>query len=942
MLPTLAIPLLLGWLLSRRLLKVETWPGLFGATCGLAVVTTLVGVNLFYRSSSLQVAVGLTLGLQILTILAILWLTHQPWKAPKLVALPKAVDWSLVALCLLTIFYTNAQQIAEPDDDYWIHAPLQGLMRHGNFPPFNPFFSDIPMNGHYGRNLSIVTFSVLSGADVFLSQHLLTSGLQAVTFCLLFAAFLKSSGVPAISFLATWFMAFGINAGGRGGLIDTLQNNNPFVHLYLALLLYLFVDLWKRGDRVTCLLAGLTLGSYAIVYETHFGLVFLTVLGVTPILWGRGILCRRKALYAFAALGLSLPLAFTQGGPFTDLVQRKLHGIEHSQAENLSKGMQNQAQVVKLTVPKQELFQILLETGEYQRTSHIYTLDTPLKVLYQPSTERGYAYIWSWDVLKIHFLPLYLFPFSFLVLWRQASLAGFFVGAFGVIAFLTPALVNFGPIYESEYYRWQFAASLGFAGALGLALGSYAFTGISKWKDLGFRSGSSLYLTKAGARALLVLLLTLLNSYACLHFVSARLGQALGKSPSAWLLFPSTETWVRSHPVLDFEELDWKAAEWLSKQVQPGDRLLSNFPAENNFSILYESTFTGVSGARSVGHALPLDDEKIGTTPFRRSPAAVLFWETQRPEPLAQLQADWLLFRTDTGEEPGAFPGTSLARRFEQGRKKRLLYRIDQSRLVQPVTIEAAEDGESRKRAEGFRLGTRVVGGAQQQSAPRLRGGHLQTLLLTIDEPSSPRVEGTLRLATTREKDGLQSPESEVLSLVLDEDTPSGVPLELEIPFVPPYDEGTYVLQADWIGSGDDEVLTLEPFRFECAFASLLEEITLADLEIQTTAGRKLSPRTLLETRLRLELPDDLPRPREVLGCWAFYDLEREQFDLLPGVNLMRFELGEEIVGPALLTPERPGLYRLALYLSADQGQLTRIPAGQVEIVTETNSGAAQ
>ena len=547
----IAIPLLLGWVVARYWLKFREWPTLYASAMSVGLISTLVGVNFFYRRTSLESSVAWTLALEAL-LLGVLWLA-RPRDVGPLTPLSRWANWSLIVLSVIVGVYANAQQIANPDDDYWIHAPLQGLMRHGNFPPFNPFFSDIPMNGHYGRNLSIVIFSYLSGLDVFLSQHVLTSALQVLTLWLFYAAFYASSGRRSTALLGTVFVFFGINAGGRGGLIDTMQNNNAFVHLYLSFLCLMTVEAWKKGTRTVALVGGIALGSYAIVYETHFGLVFLTLLGVTPILWARRAIDRRRALSAFAILIVSLPLAFTQGGPLTDILDRKIHGREHSQAEELSKGMQNQAQVVKVTFPKKELFQILLETGEYQRISHIYRLDTPLKFLDRSHPDRGYAYIWSWDVLKIHFLPLYLVPWSAFVLWRRKSLAGLFMGAFGTIAFLVPGLVNFGPIYESEYYRWEFAAALGFAGALGLTLAT--LTEKSEGQPF-LLSQSNLVIRPSGKRLILIILITLLNSYASLTFVGSRFAASVGPNLREWLIFPSTQTWLTDHQIFDFNRLD--------------------------------------------------------------------------------------------------------------------------------------------------------------------------------------------------------------------------------------------------------------------------------------------------------------------------------------------------------------------------------------------------
>lgn len=916
----LAIPLGLGYLCARRVLARESWTELWGESLALAVVLTVIGVNAVYRQlgssvirgmTALEVSLGVTLAVQLLLLALLAW--RAPKAPPMRELAPRWLHRALIGLSLLVLFYTNAQQIAFPDDDYWIHAPLQGLMRAGNFPPFNPFFSDIAMNGHYGRNLGIVTFSALSGVDVFMSQHLLTSGVQVLTLWLFFAAFTRSSSCPKIGLLAATFVYFGINVGGRGGLIDTMQNNNAFVHLYLALLLGLMVDVWQRGSKAAALLAGLSLGGYAIVYETHFGLVFLTVGVLTPLFWARKLITRQAALWAMLALLVSLPLAFTQGGPLTDILERRKEGRQHTQAENLSKGMQNQAQVVKITFPKKELFQILLETGEYQRVAHIYTLDTPLRRLHTPTTDRGYAYIWSWDVLKLHFLPLYLFPLSLVVLWKRGSLAGHFMGAFGVISFMTPALVHFGPIYESEYYRWEFAAGLGFTAALGLTLGHLARLEETDEAPAVWRSGEALVFSRKGLVLAGLAMLTLLNSWVSLTFVGGRLARSMAGSPREWLMFPSTQRWLASHQVLDFDSLDNKAAQWLAAQVEPGDRLLTNFSQENNFSILFESTLTGLTGARCVGHALPLEDEKIGTTPFRRAPAAVAFWETHRADPLAQLRAQWLYYRDDHGRELPSIPGVESVHREQEGQRLRVIYRVEAAKLpnLEPAELPSGEATFAAELAE---------------FPSSLRGGRLVEIQLKSDKPS----RGVLEFSTVRRSDGLVSAPSENLRWRLElKDTP------VKVPFVPPYDQGRYQLRAHWFPEAGQPALTIAAPDITVDFIKNLETAKLSGfLLTELEEGTKDWPaRTLLTPSVRLSsLPQLWPETDDVLACWAFYSPERKEFDLPPQVNMRRVRLGQQPLKLPLVTPEKPGLYRLALYLCPEQGRLLRFPAGTVTI----------
>ena len=680
----LAIPLWCGFELARRVLREPSLGGAGVVGVALAIALTLLGVNGIYRVSDLPTAINVTLIAELVLAVALLWLpkpTPQPWRWSALV-------WISLGLIY---FFTASQQIANPDDDFWIHTPLQGLMLHGNFPPFNPFFSEIPMNGHYGRNLSLVTVAYLSHLDIFFVQHLMTCLVQLLTYLLLLLGLERHTGSRVQALLGATLMYFGINAGGRGGLMDTLQNNNAYVHLYLALCLHLCLTLWRRDStRGAALLGGLVLGGYAIVYETHFGLTGLAILAAWPLASWKAENAREIALKTLIMLCVSVPIAATQGGPITNIVQRKLSGQREVAAETLSKGMQNQSQVVKLTVPKHNLFQILLERGEYQRISCIYYSNTIFKHLYTPSPGRGYASIWSWDVLKLHFLPLYLAPWSAWFLLRRKNVAGWWLWSWGMVSFLVPAVVDFGPIYESEYFRWEFAAGLGLAGALGTALGQL-------WeetrRDLDWTyeltpGGLVLDIRRGGWLQIAIAATLYCDTLACQQFLSDRCRSIAAQGD--WLkravLLPSSQEWLRSHAVLDFLPIDWRAARWLETQVQPGHRLLTNFSQENNFSILFESTLTGVCGARCVGHALPLDEEAIGTTPFHQAAPTAAFWETQDRAFLDQLLVDWIYYRPTKQRPSLTAEGLELVHNETEGEQERQIYRYQ--RRPQPLRVQ--------------------------------------------------------------------------------------------------------------------------------------------------------------------------------------------------------------------------------------------------------------
>ncbi len=939
----LALPLILAWLVARRLLGERDTLTAASLVLPLGVALTLLGVNGVYRVADLpQAVLGTLAGMALVSALVVLLARAPSSRRPGLH--PGTLVF-LVLAGLAIYLYTNSQQIANPDDDYWIHMPLQGLMLHGGFPPTNPFFSDVPMNGHYGRNLALVTVAWLSGLDLPFVQVLMTDLFQLATFVLLFTTLRRQTGSQLQAFLGTTFVFFGINVGGRGGVMDTLQNNNAVVHLGLVLNMHLVLRAWGGGEpesglagRVwSAVLGGLVLGGYAIVYETHFGLVILATLSTAALLvasrlWAgtrevasRAPLDGRALLLTGLLLALATPLAVTQGGPLTELFQRKVLGRGGVDVASLSKGMLNQAQFVKIQVPKEKLFQILLEHGEYQRISFVYRTRTFLKRFYSPSPGRGYRPVWSWDVLKIHWLPLLAAPFSAWVLVRRGHASGLFLGTFGVIAFLTPALVDFGPIYESEYFRWQFAAGLGLAGALGVAAGA-VFEEF--WKCHPGRLGS----WQAEPDRIRVLLaprvlavaglvgLVWLETLTCSQFLWDRAESLSGRGQwlrGAWLLPETRETraWLARHTVLDFHPADWEVARWLEKRVEPGQRMLMNFREENNFSILHESTFSGLSGVRSVGHALPLDDEPVGTTPYHMAPPARAFWTFLEPGLLRGLGVDWLFVRQDPGAEDLAarLEGTRGLVRAHQAEDafsgSRVLFRVD----LPPLRVGQVTSELSPVHLEGLRLPENLRNG---------RGYRAQVVLRNGGEERVRLPDGVLFYETVRRQTAKRTAEVERILQPLALDLAPGETRSLEIPFVAPHEDGSYDLEF-FLGDARSVRRLAGPSRsFTVDFRPRLRALRIRSCE----SLEALLPGRLVRLRFGLENPLD----RDLLAG----------DDLLAAVVPVRPQdpppsLAEAPLSPVRLevpargradlevfvrTPWQPGPWRMDLVLAPAEG----------------------
>ena len=102
----------------------------------------------------------------------------KPRRAPLASGMPPHGIW-LVLFCVTAFLFPLLSQMKSSDDDFFIHAPLMALYLKNNFPPRNPFFPDLPYSGHYGRDLTITSLSILFGQQFLLVQYVLTALNQA-------------------------------------------------------------------------------------------------------------------------------------------------------------------------------------------------------------------------------------------------------------------------------------------------------------------------------------------------------------------------------------------------------------------------------------------------------------------------------------------------------------------------------------------------------------------------------------------------------------------------------------------------------------------------------------------------------------------------------------------------------------------------------------------
>lgn len=570
--------------------------------------------------------------------------------------------WSgILALSALVVAsYTHYSQVRFLDTDNWVHEPLVALYQRGHFPPVHPYFPEIALHGHYGRDLLIARCAPLE-SDPLRTVWAFNVLTQVSSFLGFFFLALRQGARPLSGWLCSMFLFFGVCLGSRVGMADAFDGNNGLVYALLALLFYHLGSVleWtpsaaSRWPR--CLLAALTLGIFAIVYESHFGLLLLTGLSM-----GLARPRRRVWTHLVMVAVLALGMAMVQGGPLTDVWQHRHRPLTEVE--------QNQGQHVSMTFPKAHLFQILVNQAQYQRLSVAYQCR-----LFSGFTPRisgeGYLSIFDPRFWQAHWLPLYFSPLVGWWAWRRRQALALAFWSFAGWAYLVPALVDFGPLYEREYLRWEFAASWGFAAALGLALGDcLGAPGGLTVQSLGGRW----LRIEIGPRGWLQLMaLGVLGGG--LAPGEKLLNDALIDTQRHHLVFfPDADAWRLSQPELGLAAVDLKAMHRLSALLQGQHaRVLTNLGQETPQGLWPDSVLATLTGACPAGHAHPPETGTLHARPnFDRDSVWRVFTRTGRLDVLQGAGISWVLLDPDRlGFDPRSL---SQAEWFQVGEQRRLL-----------------------------------------------------------------------------------------------------------------------------------------------------------------------------------------------------------------------------------------------------------------------------
>ena len=805
----------------------------------------------------------------------------------------KPIWWGQIVFLALVLLYVVYAQLRFLDSDNWIHEPLIAGYTLGIFPPVHPFFPEAVMNGHYGRDLLIGTL-LPHGADPLLVVWLLNPIMALSSAWLLLSILTPRSPNRAASLMGAAFCFFGICVGFRVGLVDTADGNNGVVYALVIYLFYLMLSVLhlhfpeeKKANPGLWVLSGFVLGIYQLVYETHFGLLLLTAAVLLPLALKKTEQVKRLAGGVVVTAVLALLLASVEGGPITDLVQSKafgdraISGTADGEVSDL-----NVEQHVSIKFPKENIFQVRATAARYQRISVGFE-NPPFRNWVPLIGGEGYLSIFSPAFLVTHWLPLFLCPLTLAWCIKRKHWPGLAFWVFGAWAYLVPGLVDFGPVYEWEYFRWEYAAGFAWAVPLGLMCGDLLTvpSGVRAPIYRGEEGELNLHLTGAH-RALVagffIAVLGLLPAEKMLNgaIIDIQKNGLPGPlSPSGWRL---------NQKDLGLESADLQIARALSQVIQKHDKVLTDLGRETPFGLWPDCVLSALTGARISGRAKPPVDRRVHAHPnYHRSMLWKVITETGRLDPLLYSDIQWAVTdpaKTQLDSLLSESQGATLEAEVtdSEGHTRRL-WKL--GKMLPEKTSATVTDVKVREHGgESFQAFEEVE---------EWRTARVYELQLELAPESSGQIE--IALVDKSQKVRYQT-------LVFDL---NGEPLA----FVTPLEEGEFEVVGRTVGENPKELFSRP---LEVNFRQRLEKLKTS-IEVPDS----VSPKSSAPLKIRIESDEALKSQGELLLLLRF---QREGGDYVWELDRLPHSLGLDLTaGQAktlewtVIAPWETGAYQLSL-----------------------------
>lgn len=622
-------------------------------------------------------------------------------------AIPPAFTRGQKLLLFITIsaaiFYVHAVQLLNFAPDFWSLYPISRSLIKSGLPVIHPFFPWISLNGHFSKQLLIGALAGAVGQDTIRATWICEIFLLISSIMLWALVIRKISHSARAGAWGAFFLFFCVNVGGKAGLMDAFDNGDLLVFTILGLLLGLFVDIiYKAREHwplpwykivLTTILAGL----YGFICESYLALVLACFAA------GSLIVCRRRTSIAKKLLSItvlsilgSLLISVCGGGVLGNLARQSARKLITIPYHNEALGAPT-SDYATVSFPKRHLLAIRLGADPYRRFSG--ALNTALFRHYKPILDDGgYSSIFSSKVLILHWLPTWLAPLTLAWAIKRRSICGYMFGLLGLIAYFTPALVDFGPIQEAEYFRWEFAAGVGFAGLMALAIADL-IDKATLLPSLGWR--------RVAYSALFIFVVA--NFVGAQRLLNNVVIEAQ-KSPQAaakvlWPWYPNTYNWLLSCQELQLNRRDLDLALWLWEQPNT-QNIVWREHAHTPEQFLKCAVINGLSGTLSCEHALPPQWQPMGTAPYLPNASTVVF-QKQRSLPLISgLGANWLVsekplpekelhnFSGSISASNAIKPKVTFVRTFGEQRKY-WLYKLENSLLLDEKTTPANPDKQT-------------------------------------------------------------------------------------------------------------------------------------------------------------------------------------------------------------------------------------------------------
>lgn len=729
------VPFIFGYLLTERVLKERRWQLRLPIAYALSLTLFLFVVNALFHFLSLRLSVYTTVALMAVGSLGLLRL--RPIRS-RLMAVSRLEATIVIVLMMTAAFRALFFQMIWVDGDLFPHAPLMALYLRDIFPPRNPFHPELPYLGHYGRDLTISALSVLIRERFFLVQYVLTAVNQGVIVLLVYfisCRFLRSARQALLAVILAFL--------GGWALMEVFGNNNSFVYLFLFLNSYLCWLTLIRRDAASKAIAAVSLATYSIVYETHYG-ILLIVFSLFPILL---MILRRRWRVRYIAIpamvcSMSFTIALFHGGTLTNVGQQYLSHIS-SRARTVETPSVL-TQEVRLRFPKPHFMITSFDGSEYPVFS--------VRLLREAGS-------------FVLFLPLVT---AIMLYYRRYW--GLWIAMMGFVAILVPATVDFGTL-NVESYRFLFFGGLAAAISCGIVAGM--------WLDR-IRARGPL-----SSWAIVAVLVFLVVSCGTAIRRTMENFSDVVRRPEEYYL--RAEDWACNgvYNANLCDPTDARAAMRLGLLVKGGQSLMLNAVDSAAGSFHADAMLAALSGTFIRGRGVRVSVEggyKMGMNFHEPSGfRAIAFWNTGDPALLDELGVDYLLID----------PARTVPRAYERLTHQtglKLLFRETDARRGTMREVYRIENAALQERLPWVPSDLQIEMGTVPPTLERARFYEIPLTVTTRD----PRFEGKLKIGYRLFHEGRLVNRDDEIQHVADLERSGNEAWTGHLYFVAPYDAGRY------------------------------------------------------------------------------------------------------------------------------------------------------